>query len=130
MGKAFDTFETCVAIRNHLLAIAASCIEYRSWSDDFCVTSLRAVELDVKKQKFEAVDPTVLTDEQMEKLGFRHWSAETKGRLIPLWLKPYLIDEFIGYDLQGYQITLRRDTMDNDHRFGMLAYLVMPSDAS
>ena len=77
-----------------------------------------------------------LTSEQAKGLGFGLWDEETNLHLIPFFLYDFL--EYgqtftsIGGDdrivTPGYQDTNSGSYIDNDHRFGCLAYGFVPKD--
>jgi hypothetical protein len=71
------------------------------------------------------IDPTDLSFEEMIELGFGSWSEESPMRLIPIWLFPFLADEFKSESISGSKHS-KLSEIDNDHRFGCLAYGVVP----
>lgn len=125
-----ETFELCKMIRRAIVNRAAEVMAYESWSADFCAKQIREIPEWVKgSENFSQIRPAELTAEQMEELGFGRWSDESPLMLIPLWLLPFLADEFEGGCIDGESRVFKRDDLDNDHRFGCLAYGVVPSDA-
>jgi hypothetical protein len=123
-----DTFELCKAIRKAIVNRAAEVMTYKGWSDEFCAEQIREIPEWVKgSENFRPIHPAELTAEQMKELGFCGWSEESSLMLIPLWLLPFLADEFEGGCIDGETRTFKRDELDNDHRFGCLAYGVIPN---
>jgi hypothetical protein len=60
-------------------------------------------------------------------LDFGKWNEDNPIRLIPLWLLPFLASEFDCQDIIGKKHS-KLPEIDNDHRFGYLAYGVIPKD--
>lgn len=122
-----DTYDLCKLIRQTILNHAAENMNY-CWSADFGDKRLREIPTTLKNLKFfQPIDPAKLTAEQMDDLGFKAWSEETQLRLIPLWLLPFLVDEFEAECIDGERRVFRRDELDTDHRLGCLAYGVFPT---
>lgn len=80
----------------------------------------------VDKLWFKPLDPNEFSVEEMKELGFCKWSEDSGLWLIPLWMLPFLVDMFIyaTIDGEGPKMGARKD-IDNDHRFGCLAYGVV-----
>ena len=121
-----DTYDLCKLVRQIIVNRAAENMNY-CWSADFSDKRLREIPATLKNLKsFQPIDPAKLTAEQMDDLGFKAWSEETQLRLIPLWLLPFLVDEFEGECIDGERRVFKRDELDTDHRLGCLAYGVFP----
>ncbi len=118
-------YEKCRAIRNYMVTRIAEIINY-DWGAEFSYEQAKEVP-DKIVDSYGTVDITQLTDEQMEELGFGKWSDKTPIRLIPLWLYPFLPEE-IEIQSIGGESKLKKEDMDNDHRFGCLAYGIKPKD--
>jgi len=102
---------------------------YKSWEDDFAAKQMRELPDEIKQLNggdFSGVQPADLTEDQMVDLGFKRWSHETPMWLIPLWLFPFLADRVAVEAIDGEKLTLDKSSMDNDSRFGCLAYGVIP----
>ena len=126
------TYEKCKAIRRMIINRAAEVMAYDNWSDDFAVKQIRKFPDELSKQtgeKYFGIQPAEMTDKQLEELGFGRWSDETPMRLIPLWLMPFLADEIETECIDGVKKLTKKSEMDNDNRFGCLAYGVIPADA-
>jgi hypothetical protein len=131
MSERPTTYEMCQRIRRLIVARAAEVMAYENWSDGFATRQIREIPDVVRRMDgFVPVLPHELTSEQMDDLGFGLWSKENPIRLIPLWLLPFLADEFPAGSIDGDSGVMRRDELDNDHRFGCLAYGVTPCDAN
>jgi len=132
MSESNSTFEKCMNIRQFIMNRAAEVIVYGgkgSWSPEFCFEQMTAF---VEKQKknspdYYQIQPSELTSEQMDTLRFGRWSEDDPMRLIPLWLFPFLADDVRVRCIDGSE-TLKKADMDDDHRFGQLAYGVLPAD--
>ena len=122
------TYELCKSIRRIILTRTAEVYSYTNWDDTFALRQIRKIPESIINMKgVFKIDPNVLTSEEMDDLGFGKWSEENPIRLIPLWMYPFLVDTFEAGSIAGEPITvLERDKMDTDHRFGCLAYGVIP----
>jgi hypothetical protein len=128
-SNKLTTFEKVKAIRNSLLIRVGESLSYKSWSNDFRLTNIQDIHETLKKWEEEygsfKIDPTDLTFEQMIELGFSSWSEENPMRLIPIWLFPFLTEEFESESISGSK-HYKLSEIDNVHRFGCLAYGVVP----
>lgn len=124
MDKMTD-YELCCIIKNTMARLSAEIWAYNeSWGDKFC----REHVLDVIKRikdsnSFHKIDPNNLSFNEALQLKFGRWSEDSSLMLIPLWLMPFLVDSFEGGciddETPGMLVT---NELDNDHRFGCLAY--------
>lgn len=122
------TFDVCKNVRLSVLRRAGEVMAYsKSWGADFCVKQMAGARAELEKRAdwFRPVDANDLTESELEELGFGKWSDELPIRLIPIWLKPFLQDKIEAQSISGEKFT-STDAMDNDHRFGCLAYGVLP----
>lgn len=120
------TSQTFIALNTVLKAIAnraAMCCAYKSWSDDYCRTSLR------KEWQRDSSFPAELNQETFDKLsvdelralGFGLWSNDEPLWVIPLALWPLVPNGTELHCINGGTITKSDDT-DLDNRFGCVAY--------
>jgi hypothetical protein len=121
------TFETCKNIRSVLLLSLSECAIYKSWEDSYTLETIRSVSTKIL-ERYGTIDPNDLTLKEMEDLGFRRWSEETPIMLIPLWIFPFLPDELECECIDGEKGVRSKDRIDSDHRFGLLAYGVIPKE--
>jgi hypothetical protein len=123
------TFEKCQVVRRVIMNRTAEVMSYANWEDDFAVRRIREIPADLLKQSPElgGIQPSELTDAECDNLGFSRWSEENPIRLIPLWLLPFLADEIKTTSISGNDV-FRKADMDDDNRFGCLAYGVLPCD--
>ncbi len=78
------------------------------------------------------VDLGQLDEDELKALGFKLWSETYPGlRLIPLWALPALPPSGTVYSIRGERVDYSPESpLDDDDRFGFLAYGVMPLGAS
>ena len=126
-GTLHTTYDLCKWIRKSILTHAAEVIAY-SWDAEFSRENLKSLPEKLKKAKgFRLIDPSDLTAEEMKDLGFGRWSDDNPINLIPLWLKPFLAERIKAGSISGEEpAEIETATMDDDHRFGCLAYGVLP----
>jgi hypothetical protein len=117
-------FEKCKLARKMILTKAAEIICYKdSWSDKFKIEEINSLGDNFKKHN-ELIDLSKLTRDQAEELEFGNWSEDTEMLLIPLWIYPFL-DNTVKLKVEcidGEVKDLYPNEMDNDHRFGFIAY--------
>lgn len=123
------TYEKCCGIRRILLNRAAEVMCYHNWDDAFATKQIRELPEFFRDRwpNYCDVQPAELTSAQCDELGFGSWSKENPMRLIPLWLFPFLAAEIKTQCIDGSTV-LKKADMDNDHRFGCLAYGIIPAD--
>ncbi len=122
------TFTLCDGIRRNILMRASETIQYNSWSDEFCRKQMSDMVDMLKSREYDNIDPTLLSYQEMDDLGFGRWDGNSPMRLIPLWLLPFLIDQFFCADIGGKMCVRKKVDLDNDHRGGLLAYGVFSKE--
>lgn len=121
------TFQICQMILVATATRAAEPIAYTSWGTELSINHIRDLpDRLMKSPNFFPVDPNDLTREEMENLGFRKWSSESDLMLIPLYLFPYLKEGIKISSISGNEYHFFRESADNDHRMGLLAFGVVP----
>jgi hypothetical protein len=124
-----STFAKIKAIRTLLLNKIGQTLAYKNWSDEFKISEINEIPTIVKEWEKNdgsfSINPNDLSSEQMDELHFSKWSDESPLRLIPLWLFPFLCDEFDCESIDGSKHT-KLSELDNDQRFGYIAYGVVP----
>ena len=120
------TYEKCQAARRAIVNRAAEVMNYTNWSDEFAAKQIREVP-EVLIEKIGKINIAELTVSQMDDLGFGCWSEDNPMRLIPLWLLKFLPDEIESECIDGTKSTRKTAEMDKDHRFGCLAYGILPN---
>ena len=121
------TYELCRAIRASILTQAAMVFSY-NWKGDYALEEARNIPEKIKSKKgFKTINPNDLTETELKELGFKKWSEDTDMRLIPLWLFSFLTDEFMACSIDNYEPRMMKlSEMDNDARFGCIAFGVIP----
>jgi len=124
-----NQYQLCVNIRSRIMTQAAEVFIYANWGDDFALKQSREIaEKIINCEVFEKVNPNNLSSDQMHELGFGKWAEDSKLMLIPLWLFPFLCDEFEAGSISNDDVELVKSSeIDNDHRFGSLSYGVIPA---
>lgn len=126
-------FEKCLIIRNIIMRRAAEVMVYTNWSDSFAKKYITEIPKDVvikydedkpNEDKLFPINPHLLTSKEMDDLQFGLWSDESKLRLIPLWLFLFIDPDIEVISINGNNV--KAESMDNDNRFGMLAYGIIP----
>ena len=127
--EQLTTFQKANAIRRSILIRVGESLSYKTWSNDFRLTNIEDIHKTLEKWEEESgilkIDPTDLSFEEMIELGFGSWSEENPMRLIPIWLFPFLADEFKSESISGSKHS-KLSEIDNEHRFGCLAFGVVP----
>jgi len=125
-----ETFDKCKTIRRILINRTAEVIAYDSWSDEFSAKQIKNLPEDIKKMEggdeLFGIQPAEMSDCQLESLGFGKWEEGNPMRLIPLWLFPFIADKVETECIDGEKKVTKKKDMDNDHRFGCIAYGVIP----
>lgn len=100
----------------------AETVQYH-WSDEFCRKEIKEAHDKLMNELKKHIDWKTLTREEAIELRFGRWSDETPNLyLIPLWLLPIVP---IGIELttiSGNKIIYNGSNVDNDIRFGCIAY--------
>ena len=117
-----NTYEKCQQIRRFILNRAGEVYNYTNWDDEFAAKQIR----EIPSKTEDKIDVSDLTATEMDDLGFGKWAKEDPMFLIPLWLFPFLPDKIEAGCIDGEKKVYNKSEMDNDHRFGCLAYGVMP----
>lgn len=126
-------YEKARLIRHTLLTRVGESLSYKTWKDDLRLSNIAEIpsymqKLGEKNKESFKVNPTELSQNEMADLGFGRWEDGNPMMLIPIWLYPFLAETFPYESIGGRKGTNSAD-MDNDQRFGMLAYGVIPRDA-
>jgi len=124
-----NTYEKCCSIRHMILTRAAEVMNY-DWDAEFSKKNVLEFPDDLKNKMntegndFFNIQPSELTKKEMDNLGFGRWSEKDPKQLIPLWLFPFLAKDIKTECINGTK-KLKKSEMDNDHRFGYMAYGVI-----
>lgn len=129
-------FEQAKEVRRSMAMAAADAVIYRSWPDDFRLSQIRDKN-DRLRALCRGIPLDGLTVAECDELGFGRWSSETPLRLIPTWLYPHLrygdtVTSFTGRAIVVSEDYTNPDSgegyVDNDARFGCLAFGIIPAD--
>lgn len=123
------TYEICWLILRNAAIQYAQAVTY-PWSDQFVRDEMRELQKKILESSwFEPINPSLLTKEQMEQLMFNMWSNRENLNimLIPLYLRPYIKPEITVYCIDGKSAVYDLDKIDDDHRYGCMAYGVVPA---
>ena len=116
-------YEFLLMVRQAIVNRAAEVFNY-DWSDDFSSKRIKEIpDVFSKSDYFRKVDPNEMTVDQLDNLGFKKWDAKSGLMLIPLYVYPFLKDEFMCGSISDKDACLMKvSEIDIDHRFGCLAY--------
>lgn len=117
------SFEQVKHLKDRLMLRMSESATYKNWSPEFARNNV--TDFIAEERKTKAIDPNVFTQAQAVELSFGSWDG--KLLLIPLWMHSFLKagiqlkcinndTETVSYDAEG------KCSIDNDHRFGCLAY--------
>jgi hypothetical protein len=125
-----NMFEKCKAIRNLIVNNAMMGYVYKTyWSSECRIEKIDEIVSVVKGWEKEhgsfEINPCEMTDAELHELGFGKMSGESELRLIPIWLYPFLKEEIDTTCINGLSKIKKKD-MDTDHRYGYLAYGIIP----
>lgn len=122
-----NTYELCKRIRNLYVITAAEILNY-DWNSAFCKKRIKSIEKNIKHQEeYFDINPAELTEKQMIELDFKKWKVDDKAYLIPLYLFPFLSNKIKTSCIDNSNYYLK-ENMDTDHRYGCIAYKIMPND--
>jgi hypothetical protein len=93
---------------------------YDSWSDEFCRKQIKDLYSKLI-DKFQDVDFTQFTSEELKQLDFQFWDENTI--LMPVWALDCLPDGTKVVSIDGQEIIFDKSKgLDKDTRFGCTAY--------
>ena len=118
-----NTFELATTLKDMVTKKAAEIHTQINWEDGFALSEIRGYPDKIKsKNGFFKIDPNKLTRIEAKELGFGMWDEDSDLMLIPLWLLPFLVDEFEGGSISNDEREIiKTSEIDNDQRFGNLA---------
>lgn len=93
---------------------------YKSWSNETKTEEIKSVFKSIEHYLGE-IDLADLSQKDAKMLGFGTWDASGL-MLIPLYLKNVIKNKCVVYDIFGESSVWDVDSIDDDTRFGMLAY--------
>lgn len=107
-------------------AAAEQNVYAESWSYMFrCENTDRALDR-VYVELYKHLDWDNLTDSECDELRFGKWEKGNPLRLIPIWLYRAIPNGTKLICINGEEIVFDGNNIDNDIRFGCLAYGIIP----
>lgn len=134
MAEEATRVEKANTIRANLARHAAETAVYPSWDDAFC--RKQAIDLVERlRNALGRISFEGMSTAEADAIGMGRWGEETGLRLIPLYLYPFLTPGETLQSISGrsdvvgdpYDVPGEPGYIDNDHRFGCLAYGVIPA---
>ena len=116
-------YEFLLMVRQAIVNRAAEVFCY-SWDPYSSFKRIKEIpDVFYKSEYFRKVDPNEMTVDQLDNLGFQMWDDESRLMLIPLYVYPFLTDEFMCGSISDKEACLMKTSdIDTDNRFGCLAY--------
>lgn len=100
----------------------AETVQYKNWSDKFCREEVSEATMDFVSGIRKHIDFYNLSEDEAIFLGFRKWSKLGNLYLIPLYLLPIIPVGIKLTCISGEEIIYNGTNIDDDVRFGLLAY--------
>lgn len=97
-------------------------LTYKSWSPEFKAKENEESATKMYEALAKHIDVTTLTVEEARALRFMKWEEESDLWLFPLWLVPLIPEGLVVTFIDGHTTPYIKDTLDNDIRFGCVAY--------
>lgn len=95
-----------------------------SWSDDFCKEQIKST-LQSMRNSIARLDFDQLTAEEAIAIGFTKFGSEQDNEyLVPVWMISALPEGTVLTSILGKKVVVGTDTIDDDHRGGMSAYMM------
>ena len=116
-------YDFLLMVRRAIVNRAAEVFNY-DWSDGFSSKRIKEIpDVFSKSDYFRKVDPNEMTVDQLDNLGFKKWDDESGLMLIPLYVYPFLKDEFMCGSISDIAArNIKASDIDTDNRYGCLAY--------
>ena len=100
----------------------AETVEYDAWSDGFCRDENRRTHEQFTDELRKYIDLSKLTREEAIELRFMKWDDESDLYLIPLYLLSFIPIGTKLTSIDGETVIYDGTNIDNDIRFGCLAW--------
>ena len=116
-------YEFLLMVRQAIVNRAAEVFCY-NWNNAFSSKRIKEIpDVFSKSDYFRKVDPNEMTVDQLDNLGFKKWDDESCLMLIPLYVYPFLKDEFMCGSISDIAArNIKASDIDTDTRSGCLAY--------
>ena len=127
-----ETLEKIDCIKSNLAKKAGEILSYSSWDDEFCRKEINELAERIIKD-IGRVSLAGMSSKDADAAGFGKWDEGNNLRLIPIWLYPFLTAGEELTIIDGNKTVVGEDYtnpnamgyIDNDHRFGYLAYGIL-----
>lgn len=130
--KKLSTYKTCKVIRYVMLKRAGECICSNFENDHTNKDILEIVSLirgSGGNESIEPINPNDLTERQMIELGFRVGWDNSKIMLIPIWIFPFVVDDFVCCSTDdNIQRPHKRTEMSVKNFGGWMDYGILPKN--
>ena len=93
-----------------------------NWDNEFKVKENKKSFDKFYEELTKHIDFTKLTAEEAKELRFMKWDKESNLYLFPLYLVPIIPEGLEVTGISGCKYKYEKDRMDNDIRFGCVAY--------
>jgi len=100
--------------------------QYENWSDAFSRKEIKEANKKFVDEIKKHIDWDNLTKEECNELRFKKWDETSGIYLIPLYLFPAIPLGFKLYCINGAEIVNDGTNLDDDNRFGCIAYGIKP----
>ena len=101
----------------------AETVQYTSWSDEYCRKTIKEATDKMLDVLSENIDWNNLTKEEAYELRFMRWSEDQPDLyLLPLYILPILPIGTKIISIFGEEIIYDGTNVDNDIRYGCIAY--------
>ena len=116
-------YEFLLMVRQAIVNRAAEVFCY-NWDNTSSSKRIKEIpDVFSKSDYFRKVDPNEMTVDQLDNLGFQKWDDESGLMLIPLYVYPFLKDEFMCGSISDIAArNIKASDIDTDNRSGCLAY--------
>ena len=116
-------YEFLLMVRQAIVNRAAEVFCY-NWDNTSSSKRIKEIpDVFSKSDYFRKVDPNEMTVDQLDNLGFQKWDDESGLMLIPLYVYPFLKDEFMCGSISDIAArNIKASNIDTDTRSGCLAY--------
>ena len=107
-------------------SLVSQTVRYECWSDEFCRKEIERYNKMLLEELKEVIDWYKLSTTEATVLGFQRWEGNLW--LIPLYLLPILPVGIEVICISGEKITYDGKNIDDDQRFGCIAYGINITD--
>lgn len=132
MTEETNHFQLAKNVKNYMIDELAKYLTYQ-WPADFIYSEMDELKKKIAKE-IPFIDFACMNTSQLRELGFKRWDDRSEFLLIPLWAYTMLktgteLHCISGEAIKvadGYQDNCSENYIDNDQRFGCLAYGIKP----